>query len=144
MTLLFYTYFLAQEWVNRSIKSTKDWWARLTEDQHQGADLSFAEELHDHQGLIDRTSDVPVEADAIADKEELVLALEAMEQLTIGQFSHVVGEALEKFKAGGEMAKVTDTGQMLMVKMEMSVWRNAQVDQIRSLGAEITEACRNS
>lgn len=144
MTLVFYAYFVAQEWVNRTIKSTKDWWSRFTEDQHQGADLSFAQELHDHQGLIDRTSDVPVEADAIADKEELVLALEAMERLTVGQFSQAVGEALEKFKAGGEIVKVTDTGQTLMVRMEMSVWANEQVDQIRSLGAEITEACRNS
>lgn len=143
MTLVFYVYYVAQEWCSRAWNGFVDWWKTTPAQEHVGADEAFADTLHQVAG----TMEIPVislEEEDIDAALELSESLKQMERSTLDQFNAGFEEAMAKFLAGGPFGEVTNTGELLMVQMEMSVWTNQQVDQIRNLGAEVTRECRET
>lgn len=160
MTTSFYLYLRAKDYTKRGLLWLEGgWWGvwdqvgkgfewtvelLFDRNKHRGADESYAEVLHGHIETLDRTAEVGLYEEDITAALDLADALDVMERSTVEQFNAGFEAAMGKFLASGEFGPVTDTGEHLMVKMEMSVWVNEQVDQIRSLGTELTEACRNS
>lgn len=148
MTAFFYSYLVVKDRVKRILDWLEDgWWGFVnffSTPKHEGATEQYAKVLHSAVEDLDRLPEVGLHEDDITAALDLMDALDAMEKSTVEQFNAGFEKAMEKFLASGEFGPVTDTGEHLMVKMEMSVWVNQQVDSIRSLGTEVTEACRNS
>jgi hypothetical protein len=154
MTAAFYVYYLTKKQVRHLVYKIEDkWWdlidavesfftrrARSKPQVHLGADLEYADTLHEEAARLKRGVELGLDEDAI----ELSDALDEMQRASIADFNQAIDAAIAEFNSKGPVVDVTRTGEIIMNELHMELWRQEQLDQIRSLGAEFTEACRTS
>lgn len=151
MTAVFYAWYVTKERVKSALYWIEDKWWGLADwgsdaidriefraPAHRGADEAYAKELHHEADALKRTQELGLDYGAV----EISDALDEMQRSTVAEFNEKLDAAVAEFLAKGPVVPVTDTGEILMNQLNMELWRQEQLDQIRSLAVEFAEACR--
>jgi hypothetical protein len=144
---IFYVYYLAQEWFQRSLVTLKEMF--VTEPvqytpgrhpapvPHTGADYSFASELGDVKEELRTTSEIWLDAEAMLLHEEL----NKLQTTGLTEFNARMDVILSGFEFD-ETIDHDKNPMALSVRADVLPWREKLADQFRTLADQVQSDCR--